>query len=753
MGKNKQQKKKPQLEEAKHIYVPFDVALDVRQLSVDMCARWERYGAGFESQWCSFSREDRADILGSAMPEAEKKKRGEFASDWDLEKMAEDPSIVVDLLRERATRKLPEQALEGFGGRPSDLDAAKAKFPELSAEAPQVANVFMALCDGDRYGVPYKAADQKAAAAALLPPGQDDRCLHAGVGDLILVRQSYVHEKLGIIFMQVWELEPEEQPGAKVPADVEHITGRFMEAVRPKEPAATADLEHALGEARKYKALVGGYWASLGVATGVLRGRFMSYIGSQPEQVLNATGEKNPLVVDKDFYICLFDAVNDVARHRAFWTYLAAVLVDVQRAEGEGEEDGAGRGLVLQEVAHVCHMGFQMAQSALRRYVQYNLRVVKEGEVATILFLKHPGECDGDGHPMVTLAVGLDDLGEVKPAIDAWTRAIVRVCHPETTAEAAFEQLEELKSLSAIGLEKIAEEEARPGEADALVDFIETTRFIGDLAEAVPLLPPVNGKKRSKGLFVSKCQRAHKDAFALRGKVDLGQFVVPSVRLGKPEVAAGALRTIDDFCRDKTGSGVAGSYDKAVSESLAELRRRCAEARAKQQKGKAPAPAAPSVFIDTAAARKEEKDGDGKQQQQGKKEKVKTRPAEAAEADAEAEEAPAADPAPAPEPPRIRVTATTAAVFESLFDRTQHRRPIAFAALEAAMAELGFAVDAQGGVGSATKFTPPAGSGWRPVTLHRPHGNANKIEGYRLLETAARFRDIFGWAAETFEVA
>ncbi|KAK2047198.1 hypothetical protein LZ31DRAFT_517821 [Colletotrichum somersetense] len=750
MGKNKQQKKKPQLEPAKHVCVAFDVALDVRQLSVDMSARWQRYGAGFESLWCSFSREDRAEMLDIAMPKAEMGARGDFAPDWDLEKMAEDPSIVVDLLRERATTKLPDQALEGFDGRPSDREVAKGKFPMLFAEAPKVANVFMAFCDGDKYGVPYKAADRKTAAAALLPPGQDDRCVPAGVGDLILVRQSYVHEKLGNIFMQVWELEPEEQPGAKIPVDVKEIAGRFMQAVWPKEPVATADYAHALDAARKNKALVGGYWGSLGVATGVLKDRFVSYIGSQPEQVPNASGEKNPLIVDKDFDICLFDVVNDVVRHRAFWTYLATVLVEVQRAEGEGEE-GAGRGLVLQEAAHVCHMGFQLAQSALRRYVQYRLRIIKDGKAEKVLFVKHPGECDDDGYPLVTLAVGLDELGEVKPAVDSWTQVIVRLCHPGTTAEAAFELLEELKSWSAISLMKL--EEAGPGEAGALVDFVVTTRFIGDLADAVPLLPPVNGKKRSKGLFVSKCQRAHKEVFALRGKVDLNQFTVPSVRLGKPEVAAGALRTIDDFCRGKTGSGVVGNYDKAVRESFAELRRRCAEARAKQQKGKAPAaaPAGPSLFIDTAI-QKEENDGD---EQQGKKDKVKTRPAEAADANAEAEEAPAPAPAPppAPQPPRIKVTATTAAVFEALFDRTQQRRPVAFAALEAAMAELGFTVDAQGGVGSATKFIPRAGSGWRPVSLHRPHGNANKIEGYRLLQTASRFRDVFGWDAETFEVA
>ncbi|KAK2054643.1 hypothetical protein LY76DRAFT_579619 [Colletotrichum caudatum] len=750
MGKNKQQKKKkkPQLEPAEHVFVAFDVALDVRQLSVDMSARWRRYGTGFESLWRSFSREDRAEILDIAMPQAELKSRGEFIPDWDLEKMAKDPSIVVDLLRNRATTQLPDQAFVGFvDGRPSDLEVAKGKLPALFAEAHKIANVYTAFCDGDRYGVPYKAADLKTAAAALLPHGQDDRCVPAGVGDLILVRQSYVLEKLGNVFMQVWELEPGEQPGAKIPVNVGEIAERFMEAVWPKEPVATADYEYALDAARKNKALAGSYWGSLGVATGVLKDRFISYVCSQPEQMINAAGKKEPLPVDKDFDICLFNVVNDVVRHRAFWTYLVAVLVEVQGPEGEGE-DGAGRGLVLQEVAHVCHMGFQLAQSALKRYLQHRLRVVRDEKDEKVLFVKQSDECDDDGYPLVKLAVGLDKLGEVKPAIDPWAQVLVRLCQPETTAVAAFELLQELQHLCAISFQEL--EESGAGEAGALVDLVATVRLIGDLADAVPLLPPVNGKRRSKGLFVSKCQRAHKEVWALRGKVDLNRFTVPPVRLGKPEVAAGALEAIDDFCRQKTGSGVVGSYDKAVQESVAELRRRCAEARAKQQKGKAAAaaPAGPTVFIDTAA-RKEDGDGD---EQQGKKDKVKTRPAEAADAGAEAEEARDPAPPPTPEPPRIRVTASTADVFETLFDRTQNRRPIAFAALEAAMAELGFAVDGQGGVGSATKFVPPAGSGWRPVSLHRPHGNANKIEGYRLLHTASRLRDVYGWDAETFEV-
>ncbi|KAK1585420.1 uncharacterized protein LY79DRAFT_660491 [Colletotrichum navitas] len=743
MGKNKQQKKKTQLEAVKHLVVLFDIALDVRQLSRDLASRWRRYGTKFESMWCSFSQEDRAEILHVAMPRTEGEGKGEFdfVPYWDLEKMAEDPSILVNTLKHRATAKLPEQAVMSSVNGPSDLEVITRAFPEQIAWGLRRGDAYIAFCEGEKYGVPHKATNRGAAAAALLPPGKDDLCVPVVYGDLVLLRQSFIIGTIGTVFMLIWDCDPEEQPGPRIPVNPEESAARLREALRLQEPAADAVHESALDIARKNKGLVGGQWGSLGVATRVLRDRVLCYLCSLPDQVLDEARVTNNTVVDKDLCTCVFDVVNDVARHHAFWTYLVAVMPEMQGLVEE-EEDGPGRAVVLQEMAHVCHMGFQRAQIALKRFLQKRLEIEKNEKA---MFVKRCGEYGGDGNTLVTLAVSMDELDTVKPPIDPSMQQIIRLCQPETTAEAAFEWLQKLRDLCETSTEALEQLEA--WEADSLADLVTMLTLIENLTDAAAL-PPVNGKKRVKGLFVSKCQHVDRDLWALRDEVDLTPFTVPPARLGKPEVAAGALETISEFCRKKTGSSVEGNYDKAVRESLSELRRRLAQAQTKQQKGKAPAPApaGPSSFIDKI------QDSHDEGEQQGRKEKVKTRPAEGPEAGLLPPAPPTPPPPQAPEPEKIKVTAATAAVFEALFDRTQNRRPIAFPALEAAMAELGFTVDSHGGVGSATKFVPPAGSGWRPVTLHRPHGATNKIEGYRLLIAASRFREHFGWDAETFEV-
>ncbi|EFQ26884.1 uncharacterized protein GLRG_02055 [Colletotrichum graminicola M1.001] len=716
----------------------IDISLDVRQVSRDLTSRWQRYGTRFEYMWRSFSPEDRTEILNVANPTLVGQEL-DFAPHWDNENMAEDPSVLVNILRHRATATLPEQAFESSVNGPSDLEVIKESQQYIDWGLPR-GNAYVAFCEGEKYGVPHKAADQKTVAAALLPPGKEHLCVPVIYGDLVLLRQAFIIGRIGTAFMLVWDCDPEEQPGPWIPANPEESAARLREALQLQEPAGDAVDDSALNMARRNKGIVGAQWGSLGVATRVLKERVIHYFSSLPDQVLNEDRVTNNTVVDKDLITCVYDVVNDVARHHALWTYLVAVMPEA----AEEEEGGPGRAVILQEMAHVCHMGFQRAQSLLKRFLQKRLEI-KEGEKA--LFVKRCGEYDVDGNTLVTLAVSMDKLDKVKPRIDPSIRHIVRLCQPETTAEAAFEWLQKLKDECEIDTEGLGQLKA--WEADALADLATMLTFIEKLTDEAAL-PPVNGKKRVKGLFVSKCQQIDKDLWALRDKVDLTLFAVPPARLGKPEVAAGALDTISNVCRQKTGSSLEGNYDKAVRESVSELRRRCAQAQAKQQKGKAAAaaPAGPSLFIDKAQGKRDEDE-----QQQERKEKVKTRPAEGAEA----ELVPPAPPTPpppaqAPEPEKIKVTAATADVFEALFDRTLNRRPIAFTALESAMAELGFTVDSHGGVGSSTKFVPPKGSGWRPVTLHRPHGNANKLEGYRLLTAASRFREHFGWDAETFEV-
>ncbi|KAK1993761.1 hypothetical protein LX36DRAFT_673622 [Colletotrichum falcatum] len=753
MGKNKKQKQKqkqtPQLQPSERLLLSFDIALDVRQLSGDHSARWARYGAKFEPRWRSFTREYRAEVLVKAMPPWKDKENRNYVPEWDVDKMAEDPDVVLAMLRHRATAKLSEQALEGPGDGPGDLDITERENEDEIARAVRFPKSYMSLCDGDGYGAAYKAASRSAAEAALVPPGRDPRlCVHLVTGDLLLLRQSCVFELLSGVVMVVWHTDPEEQ--ADPPADPVVPEESFLDLVDSLQAPTAATFESALRKARDYQQETFWKYDFLSLEAGALKGKVSHWVFSDPGQVLNESQKRNNLPSDKDLGVALFQVVHDARRHFAFWDYLSTVMPLLR---GLGAEDER-REVVLQEMASVCHMGFQRAQGVLKRFLQIRLMIDRR----RFLFVKRDGEYDGDGDALVTLAVAMDGLDDVRPPVDPGMRHVVRLCQPETTAEDAPEWLEALRDLCGRDPGGLARQ-LRAHEADALAELVAILNFVGGLTGAAAM-PPVNGRKRIKGLFASRCQRVDRDLVALRGRIDLTLFTVPLVRLEKPEVAEEAVRALNKFCEQETGSSVEGHYHEAVAESLSELKRRCAQARARQKekekekgKGKEKAPAGgPSLFIN----KPQEKDDEGERPE--RKEKVKTRPAEGAEA--EAGVGPTADPpppppppAPEPEPEKIKVSATTAAVFDVLFDRAQNRRPLAFTALEAAMAELGFEVDSQGGVGSATKFVPPEWLGGQPITLHRPHGTTNKIEGYRLLRASARFRDHFGWGPETFEAA
>ncbi|KAK0277737.1 hypothetical protein LTR35_009573 [Friedmanniomyces endolithicus] len=102
------------------------------------------------------------------------------------------------------------------------------------------------------------------------------------------------------------------------------------------------------------------------------------------------------------------------------------------------------------------------------------------------------------------------------------------------------------------------------------------------------------------------------------------------------------------------------------------------------------------------------------------------------------------------EPPQhIMVKTSTAAVFAILFSRGEARGSVAWTDFEAALADLGFSVTPKGG--SISTFNPPESKSASPITLHRPH--ASEIEGYKLLIFARRLSRVYGWNAQTFEIA
>ncbi|WYZ40899.1 hypothetical protein EsH8_IV_001240 [Colletotrichum jinshuiense] len=97
-----------------------------------------------------------------------------------------------------------------------------------------------------------------------------------------------------------------------------------------------------------------------------------------------------------------------------------------------------------------------------------------------------------------------------------------------------------------------------------------------------------------------------------------------------------------------------------------------------------------------------------------------------------------------------KVSPSAAGFFETMFERSRCRGPLAWGDFERAMVEVGFAIIHK--KGSAVTFVPPPNSGLHSLTAHQPHSGTSNLEGWRTLKLAARLKRLFGWDEKTFVV-
>ncbi|GKT47736.1 uncharacterized protein ColSpa_07917 [Colletotrichum spaethianum] len=742
MVKQKEQKQTPRLQPAPPLQISSDLARYVRDLFMDLSSRWERYGPTFEATWRSFNGDERSRV----MEENDTTELDDYyVPEWNADDIAAKPEFLLDIIRYRATARLSEQCHKGSANNPSDFDFAARRMRESGiGPFPTGIKAYTIFQDGDEYGEAYIAINQKIAASFLLPRDKAHLCVPQTSGELVLGRQGHILQALNSMVKYTWERDPKEQARQLKATQSTETAALLLQLIHLSDDATDESASDnvtakvVLDTARHHKKSLDRHWNLLGVEAGMLANKVEEWFTTQPGLIPDKQGQKLPVNTGKYLSPCLFDFVHDLAKNNVFWAYIVALLLELQGLE---QDDTPGRNLILQEMAHVCHLAFQRAQSVFKRHIQrYTGRS---------WFERVCDECDNDGNPLVILTLNLDDLNDTETLIHPGLLQILQLCRPETTVDRALDWAKMLNNLWTTKPDEKLRIGLYAAEAEVLGELATLLSFIRDLTEAISL-PPVTGKKRVKGLFVSKSHRLDKDLCALKDKLDLTMFTVPLMRLFKPNVAAGALEALDNFYKDKTGAGVLEAYNKVVEGSISELQSRCAQAKAKRLKENGPVSSSPSVpigrdlFIEITPQK-----GD---KAQGRKEKVKTRPPEGTNGSILPDDAPPPPPPAASRKPKIKVSADTAVVFDVLFDRTQNRRPIAFSDLESAMVELGFAVNSQSG-SSSTTFTPPQESDWLPICVHRPHGTATKFEGYDVLRLSSRFKNHFGWDSETFEVA
>lgn len=132
---------------------------------------------------------------------------------------------------------------------------------------------------------------------------------------------------------------------------------------------------------------------------------------------------------------------------------------------------------------------------------------------------------------------------------NAQLQPMLALCRPNDTASKAAGCLKSLAQRHET--HPMEWEELKGREANALCDLAVVVGFIQDLSPAISM-PPLSRKQGQ--MFVSRSQELEAELNSIRGEVDLRGFVVPIDNLREPGVAEAALKALDHFIVERTGS-------------------------------------------------------------------------------------------------------------------------------------------------------------------------------------------------------
>ncbi|GJC88115.1 hypothetical protein ColLi_10953 [Colletotrichum liriopes] len=527
------------------------------------------------------------------------------------------------------------------------------------------------------------------------------------------MRQQHLLQILNIIVEDILDKGSTARDSKPRPKNSENATAEAFSKLQVRTAPDQLSLSDLIAYARDQKASLEDYLELLSSEPVVLAHDVNHWFFSRPELVPDEKGRTLPQHTDKYISGSVLDAVHSAVKGAAVWAYIDRLL----ERFGEIGADKVYRNIILQELSNICHFEFSRTQFLLKRHVAKTSK----------LFKRMSNAYDAAGNARLAMKAKPETFTRSDPQL----HYILRLCDPDANAVRSVEWMRKLGELHQnypAEREKLSE-----GEVDSLCNLAVVIGFIQDLSPTVSM--PALSRKKGR-YFVSQYQGLDLELKRLKDDVDLDlrDHAAPIDNLLEPGMAEGALKTLDQFIINKTGTKLGFLYQDLIEDSLSYLQNQYDEAKIKMEWTHQPLPDFPSEPEEDLVHQR--------------KQKEKTRPSSSSTY----EIAPEAKGVPALEPPaqKLKVSAGTAAVFTSIFRKSESRGSVSWAAFEGAMADLGFSVSPK--FGSVFTFLPPETmEAKKQFTVHRPH--KSKIEGRMLLFFVQRMKRVYGWDEETFEVA
>jgi hypothetical protein len=701
----------------------------VRELHRDLAGKFRRHGPRIEQLWRSLGQEQREKALRDGAADGEVLKSPtdtsmgdvyKFIPEWNLRDITTPSSdFLLDLLKHRATTDLLHQYTTGVNGGPGDhahiVDMMQNKNLAL-VDAHKHKNRYTLFLDEGKYGESIKitAGKQDEILTTMMPAVRAQMIVPQSVGNLILKRQLNILQSLNIMIEDILDTANPSRTKKGPSRKLETATAA-MSKLSLHTPPTKVDLADLTVGCADQVSAVEDRVTLISTEPTVLAHQVNLCFFTRPELVADEKGRILPVHTDKYISGAVFDAVREVVKTTSIWSYISRLLVMLKSCE-----DKQMRALVLQELSNASHLEYSRAQASMKRDVATGSGGSK--------WFKRASTVPKDGIVRISLKRDPESLTVENPQL----HYMLRLCQDETTWARSVEWLQRLAELHrAHPLER---EKMTEPEYESLGDVAVIATFLQSLS-TVAKLPTANNKAIQS--FGFKMLALENELRQLKTGVDLGNFAIPIDNLLEPGMATGALKTLDAYVMEKTGSKLGSLYQDLVEDCVSNIRSRHEQNLTKlnQTTAEYVTPFTPDDPVSVVQQRRQ---------------KEKTRPAHSSVYDmmqTDISESPSEQQS-TESKDLFQVKASTFAVFSSLLSRSSAARgSISWDAFTAAMSDIGFSVVPK--VGSIYTFNAPSTLAvQRDLTLHRPH--QSHIEGHILLIYSRRLSRVYGWDESTF---
>lgn len=699
----------------------MDGRLDVQELHGDLARKYRNVGSKVDAIWHNFTAKQREKAMresignGQVLKHSRDRSLGvlcQYIPEYNLRDMTSRPEHFLNILKLRASTPLYNQLYEGANGMPGDRELIE-ETGMRHAQVPRDENTF--FLEGKYYGQSFKSTVPGGELFPNLPVDASSVMIPRPKGELVLLRQQFLFQFLNHIIEDILTLGSETRNKAAPDKKTNEALVTAVSNLNVQPKPLKSSLPEVRAQAMESKAALEDHLFLLRTEPVVLNQAVRAAYSSRAELVPDDRGRILPALTDRHLSVAFFDCVTATVKAIAIWDYILRLLQLL-----DGATDKVKRGLVMQELSNTCHLEYRRAQECFKRNIAPPLHV------AGRRFKRMTNNTSGQSK-LVMKGQPTDST-----VSDPQLHYVLRLCHPDTSPDAAVQWIQKLDDHNA----RYPEDRKKLSEAEvyALGDLAIIVSFMHMTGSAIAMTPV---SRKSGLLFTSRSKELEVELDELKPKADFGDYLVPMGNLLEPNMATGALTALDDFVRQVTGARLGSLYEDTVQDSVMDLEKKCTEAQTRlEEAGKkttyVPLPTETSSTDDARLAHRRAKE--------------KTRPAESVYTITPSQETPQA--ATTEPSQQFKVKFMTASLFTAVFSKSEARGSVSWADFESVMVDLGFSVTPKGG--SIFTFDPPASMETRPITLHRPH--VSEIEGHKLLVLARRMQRVYGWTPDSFVV-